>query len=135
MLAFVDFLFYFFKGGVAAAKKQDNKKEGLFKRALVFFAGLITFGITTEPAKQSVDEPRQEQQKQKQSEKTMEQPTAKEEETGQPQEAANQNFASDQQKKVAELMKNGSDFLLLAGDYYNFLGGQKSQTWDNFIYN
>jgi len=67
LLAFVDFLFYFFTGGVAAAKKQDDKKEGSFKRAfialVVFLAGLITFGITTEPVKQPVDEPRQEQQK------------------------------------------------------------------------
>jgi hypothetical protein len=66
LIAFVVFLFYLFKGVIAAAKKQDNKK-GLFKRSLISLAvslvGFIVFGMTTEPPKETAKEPKQEQQK------------------------------------------------------------------------
>ena len=109
----------------------------------VFFAGLITFGMTTEPPKETAKESKQEQAKQKKPEKSIEQPkeTAKEQTTGEEnktepiQETANQNFASDQQRKVAELMISGSDFLPLAEAYYHLPKGQKTSTWDNFIFN
>ncbi|MGG3803121.1 hypothetical protein [Metabacillus fastidiosus] len=42
-------------------------------------------------------------------------------------------YASEEQKQVAELMKNSSDFLPLVEAYYNLPKDQKSQTWDDFI--
>jgi hypothetical protein len=44
------------------------------------------------------------------------------------------NYSSDQQKQVAELMQNGSDFFPLVEAYYNLPNDQKSQTYDDFIY-
>ncbi|MGX6443560.1 hypothetical protein ACWM35_10110 [Neobacillus sp. K501] len=43
-------------------------------------------------------------------------------------------YASEQQKQVAELMQNKSDFFPLVEAYYNLPNEQKSQTYDDFIY-
>lgn len=75
LIAFVVFLFYLFKGVIATVKKQDNKK-GLFKRSLIAlaisFIGIIVFGATTEPPKETAKEPKQEQQKEKTKEQKSE---------------------------------------------------------------
>lgn len=43
------------------------------------------------------------------------------------------SYASDEQKKVAELMEGGSDFLPVVESYFALPKDQKSSTWDSFM--
>ncbi len=54
-------------------------------------------------------------------------------EAGQPLTDLGATYSSEQQKQVAELIKNGSDFFPLVEAYYNLPNDQKSQTYDDFI--
>ncbi|MGJ7912622.1 hypothetical protein [Neobacillus sp. LXY-1] len=55
-------------------------------------------------------------------------------EAGKPLTDLETKYSSDQQKQVAELMQNGSDFFPLVEAYYSLPNDQKSQTYDDFIY-
>lgn len=54
-------------------------------------------------------------------------------EAGKPLSDLETSYASEEQKQVAELMKNGSGFLPLIEAYYNLPKDQKSVTWDDFM--
>lgn len=55
-------------------------------------------------------------------------------EAGKPLKDLETSYASEQQKQVAELMQINSDFFPLVEAYYNLPNDQKSQTYDDFIY-
>ncbi|RLL47839.1 hypothetical protein D8M04_00735 [Oceanobacillus piezotolerans] len=55
-------------------------------------------------------------------------------EAGKPITDLEESYASEEQKKVAELMENEVDFFEIVEAYYNLPSDQKSQTWDDFMY-
>ena len=54
-------------------------------------------------------------------------------EAGKPLTDLQTSYASDEQKKVAELMESGSDFLPVVEAYFALPKDQKSDTWDSFM--
>ncbi|MFF3925511.1 hypothetical protein [Paenibacillus lactis] len=56
-------------------------------------------------------------------------------ESGHPLKDLQTSYASEQQKKVAELMEDSSDFLPIVEAYFALPKGQNSTTWDTFMVN